>query len=164
MVRRTCFAFSSHQDCANVVDVGQSRSCLDEIAQPIKKGCSYRAPQELSRIEPGRSRSRKRIRGNQRAGGILGPIDTIAVTGERPDSPSASGRNGKSEQEFGVATAFSGTPIPDRNRRFSARQEDGRRRDRQLVCSHRARDPRHDGSDLAGRRSIGSNQTASSTV
>ena len=77
-----CQAISSRSD---VVDVGERRSGAYQIAESDRRMCSYHAPTER-RARPARGAgARQRIRRDDRAGGVFGSVDSVAVAGHRPD-------------------------------------------------------------------------------
>lgn len=97
MVYSACRPPLSDQNGSDVVDVGAGRTGTNQIADPGKETIAVVRGKEGPGIKICRAGPRKGLRRDERAGGIFGSVDTVAVACKRENARLASHIDGEAE-------------------------------------------------------------------
>jgi hypothetical protein len=136
-----------HQNGSEVVDVGQRRAGHDQVVQRREKPVSVIVGEARFGIETGAPRPDQGIGADERAGVVLGAVDSVGVASERVNAGRAVQRERECEQELGVASAAPAAAHGDRG--LAAREQDAGRRGRAAAARRSDRDVRHVAGHLA---------------
>src|SRR4051812_16635873 len=102
---RRILLLSRDKNGAEVVHTGERRPGHNEILHGSEQSIGVIVGKQARGIEPARAGTRQRVGAPQRAGIVLGPVDTVGIAGDGEDARRLVEGEAESEQEFDIAAA-----------------------------------------------------------